>query len=292
MMNNFVFWGTPLFAKIVLEKLIDNNYYPSIVVTNPDKPVGRKKIITPPPVKTLIFNKKLENKIKILQPEKLDQVFINQLIEEKPEFGIICAYSKIISKEILNIFPKQVLGVHPSLLPKYRGPSPIQSAILNNEKQTGITIYIVDEKMDHGPILIQKQCDIENLYYEEASQKLAELAGNILVETIPQFLNNEIKIQIQDEKLATYTKKFTTEDGFINFHEIQQAEIIGGQIAVNIYNKIRALSIEPGVWTILKNNKRLKIFEAQIIDNKLKIKKVQFEGQKIKIINNLLSEIM
>lgn len=290
MNNDFIFFGSPIFSKIVLETLIKNNYIPKILISNPDKPIGRKKIITPPATKKFILENNLNNKIKILQPEKLNENFINELQKEKLLFGIVCAYSKIIPNTILEILPNKILGVHPSLLPKYRGPSPIQSAILNGEKESGVSIYILDDKMDHGPILIQKKCEIDNLYYEEASKKLAELAGDILVKIIPEFLNNKIKPYLQDENLATYTKKFKTEDGFIEFEQIKEAEQNGGKIAYKIYNKIKALNIEPGVWTIL-NNKRLKIFEANIIENKLKITKIQFDGKKIKNINKPLFEI-
>ncbi|MCX7589344.1 MAG: methionyl-tRNA formyltransferase [Patescibacteria group bacterium] len=289
-MNNFIFFGTSNFSKIVLEELINYNYLPSALITNPDKPIGRNKIITPPPTKELIFQKKLNSQVKILQPEKIDQNLINDIKNIKPEFGIICAYSKIIPVEILNIFPKGILGIHPSLLPKYRGPSPIQSSILVGEKESGTTIYLVDEKMDHGPILIQKKCLIEDLYYEEANKKLAQLSAEALLEILPKFLNNQIKTYKQDENLATYTKKFKTEDGFIDFKDIIEAENNGGDKAFKIYNKIRALNIEPGVWTLI-NNKRLKIFEAQIVDNKIQITKIQFAGQKIKNINYPLSKL-
>ncbi|MGB9609182.1 MAG: methionyl-tRNA formyltransferase, partial [Minisyncoccia bacterium] len=204
-MINFVYFGTPLFSKIVLEKLINNNYLPLALITNPDRPVGRKKIITPPETKKLILEKKLENKIKIFQPEILDEKFINSIQNLNPLFGIVCAYSKIIPGNVLNIFKKGVLGVHPSLLPKYRGPSPIQSAILNGEKESGTTIYLLDDKMDHGPILIQEKINIENLDYQTSSLKLAELGGDLLVKILPDFIENKITFVPQDENLATYT---------------------------------------------------------------------------------------
>jgi methionyl-tRNA formyltransferase len=284
-MNNFIFFGTPLFSKIILEKLINNNFLPKALITNPDRPVGRKKIITPPETKSLILEKKLENQIKIFQPENLNDNFINEIKNLRPEFGIICAYSKIIPNVLLNLFPKGILGVHPSLLPKYRGASPIQSAILNGEKESGITIYLLDDKMDHGPILIQEKINIENLYYNEALIKLANLGGDLLIKILPNFYQNKINPISQNENLATYTKKFKTEDGFINSNDLEKAQNEGGAISFEIYNKIRALSFEPGVWTIL-NNKRMKIFEAEIIDSKLKLKKIQFEGQKIKNLIN------
>lgn len=282
-MNKFIFFGSPDFSKIVLEKLINFNFLPQAIVCNPDRPVGRKKIITPPPTKKLILDKKLESKIKIFQPEILDENFVNILKELHPKFGIVCAYAKILPQIILDIFPAGILGIHPSLLPKYRGPSPIQTAILDGQKLSGITIYLLDDKVDHGPILAQKECSIENLNFQEVSQKLAELAGNLLCELLPQFLENKIKPIPQNEKVATYTKKLKTEDGFVDFADLKLAQEQESKTAQLIYRKVKALNPEPGVWTI-KNNKRIKILDAKLINDKLQILKIQFEGQKPKIL--------
>lgn len=282
-MNKFIFFGSPDFSKIVLEKLINFNFLPQAIVCNPDRPVGRKKIITPPPTKKLILDKKLESKIKIFQPEILDENFVNILKELYPKFGIVCAYAKILPQTILDIFPAGILGIHPSLLPKYRGPSPIQTAILDGQKLSGITIYLLDDKVDHGPILAQKECSIENLNFQEVSQKLAELAGNLLCELLPQFLENKIKPIPQDDKVATYTKKLKTEDGFVDFADLKLAQEQESQVAQLIYRKVKALNPDPGVWTI-KNNKRIKILDAKLINNKLQIFKIQIEGQKPKIL--------
>jgi methionyl-tRNA formyltransferase len=280
-MNNFIFFGSPLFSKIVLEKIIENGFVPKALVCNPDKPTGRKKIITPPETKKLILEKYLNKKIKILQPEKLNQEFINEILKINPSFAIVCAYSKILNKEVLNLFPKGILGVHPSILPKYRGPAPIQWTILNGEKESGVTIYLLDELTDHGPILAQQKTEILNLNFEQTQEKLANLAGELLVKTIPLFLDGKINPQIQDETLATYTKKFKTEDAYIDFNDILSAQNFGGEKAIEIYKKIKALNPEPGVWTI-QNNKRIKILDAEIILNKIKITKIQKEGEKPK----------
>ncbi|MDP2598520.1 MAG: methionyl-tRNA formyltransferase, partial [Candidatus Liptonbacteria bacterium] len=159
--SKYVFFGTPEFAAIVLDKLISAGFPPSAVVCNPDRPVGRKKIITPPATKSQIMvrGSRFMDEIKILQPEKLDSGFEHQISNIKPEFGIVAAYAKIIPKNIIELFPKGVIGVHPSLLPKYRGASPIQSAILDGEKEAGVTLYLLDEKMDHGPILEQRELE-------------------------------------------------------------------------------------------------------------------------------------
>lgn len=284
----FVFFGTPEFASIILEKLIKANLIPMAVVTNPDRPVGRKKILTTPAVKIGIRNWELGigNNIEILQPEKLDSDFINQLKKYNAEIGILAAYGKIIQKEIINTFPKGIIVVHPSLLPKYRGATPVQSALLAGETETGTTLILMDEKVDHGAILANNKWQIAiNDNYETLTKKLAELSGDLLVETLPKYLSGEIEPVPQNHSLATYTKKFTNEDGLIEESSLQSAE--NGEVistTKNIYNKIRALNPEPGIWT-LKDGRRMKLLEADLIDRKLVLKKIQFEGKKPKTIN-------
>jgi len=271
----YLFFGTPEFAAIILEKLISAGFLPRAVVCNPDKPVGRKKIITPPPVKQLIAERK--EQIVILQPEKLDSSLKFQVSSLNPDFFVVAAYSKILPKEILNIPKLGSIGVHPSLLPKYRGPTPIQTAILNGETETGVTLYLMDEKVDHGPILAKRELEfpISNFQFPILLKKLAELGGDLLIETLPKFLRGEIKPLAQNETQATYTKKFTAEDGFVDLEKDEPALI---------ERKIRAFNPEPGVWTI-KNGKRMKILEAQIIDKRLVLKKIQVEGKKPVVTN-------
>jgi len=277
----FIFFGSPLFARIVLEKLVKNNFLPLALVCNPDKPFGRKKIITSPETKKFILENNLENEIKIFQPEILDNDFILKLKNLNADFAIVCAYSKILPNEILNVFPKGILGIHPSLLPKYRGASPIQSVILAGEEKSGITIYLLDNKMDHGPILAQKETEIKNLNFEKVYLKLAQIGGDLISETIPLYFNNKIIPQKQDDNQATYTKKFKLEDGYVDLKDIKKAQENESKLAFEIYYKILALNPEPGVWTI-KNNKRVKLLDAEIIDNKLIIKKIKIEGEKEK----------
>ena len=282
----YVFFGSPKFAAIILEKLIDAGYIPTAVVCNPDRPVGRKKIITPPPVKAKIMNYELGimNKIKILQPEKLDEKFHNSLfkIHNSFDFFVVAAYANIISKQILDIPKLGTIGVHPSILPKHRGSSPIQTAILNNDEKTGVALYLMNEKMDNGPIIAQSKIKITAQNYEKLSEELANNGADLLIETLPKFLRGEITPKKQDHNQATFTKKFTTQDAFIEPDELEKAINIGGEIAVKIYNKIRALNPEPGTWTLQQAQskpQRMKILEAELIDDKkLKLKKIQYEG--------------
>ncbi|MBI2034006.1 MAG: methionyl-tRNA formyltransferase [Candidatus Liptonbacteria bacterium] len=285
---NYVFFGTPEFAAIVLRKLIEAKIPPSLVITNPDRPFGRKKIITPPPVKQLIANCQLP--IEVLQPEDLKTIS-PRLSALEAEFFILAAYAKILPKEILQIPRLHVIGVHPSLLPKYRGPTPIQNAILNGEKETGVTLYLLDEKVDHGEIIAAASYKLDgNETYEKLMRKLAELGADLLLETIPEFIAGRLTPEKQDEAVTTYTKKFTSQDGFVK-PEILEAALAGEnrEQAKLIERKIRALNPEPGVWTYAialanpeaeKREKRVKLLEAELREDKLILKKIQIEGRK------------
>ncbi|MEK7651337.1 MAG: methionyl-tRNA formyltransferase [Patescibacteria group bacterium] len=267
----YLFFGTPKFSAAVLKKLIDSGMPPSGVVSNPDRPVGRKKLITPPPAKVLA----LECGIPVYQPENLLD-FEFQILISKFDFAIVAAYAKIIPQEVINAFSKGIIGVHPSLLPKYRGASPIQSAILNGDKETGVTLYRMDEKIDHGDILVNDKFQMTNskITYEELEERLAELAGDLLVKILPDFAESGIKPAAQDESQATFTKKFSTQDGFVDLDKDDPAII---------YRKVRALNPEPGVWT-MKGDKRMKILKAELDssagESKLKLKEIQYEGGK------------
>lgn len=294
----YVFFGTPEFSAIILEKLINAGFIPETVICNPDKPVGRKKIITPPPVKKILIEKFKDCKIKILQPEKLE---INKL--GGVNFAIVAAYNKIIPKTILSSLDAKFIGVHPSLLPKHRGPSPIQSAILNGDEITGTTLFLMDEKVDHGLILAQRKLNYKLgiMNYELLMRKLAELSVDLLIEFLQKISSisnqqsaiNNLTVP-QNESLATYTKKFTIKDSFIEPADLEKAQGSTGspqeikRLAIEINRKIRALNPEPGTWTIKQTKDklmRIKLLEAEITqDGKLKLKKIQTEGKKLKIL--------
>ena len=193
----------------------------------------------------------------------------------KPDLIIVASYGKIIPKEILEIPKYGALNVHPSLLPKYRGPSPIQTAILNGDKETGITIILMDEKIDHGEIISNFEFRIlKKFTYQELSRKLAQLGVKLLVETIPKWIKEEIKPKPQDHSKATYTKILKREDGKIDW----------SKPSPEIEKQIRAFNPWPGTFTFIRHkNKtlRIKVLEADISkDNKLIIKKLQPEGKK------------
>lgn len=254
-----VFFGTPEFAVIILNELKNANLAPILVITRQDAEKGRGLKLSSSPVK--LWAK--ENKIEFWQPENLkNEEFLEKLHGLKADLFVIASYGKILAAELLNIPPFGVINVHPSLLPKYRGPSPIESAILNNEKETGVTIMLVDEKMDHGQILAQQEFafSISNFQFLKLRDALAELGGKLLIKTIPKWLKKEIKPKEQNHTEATYTQKIKKEDGHINWNE--PAKIIE--------QKVRALNPWPGTFTFWKKNNRLTrliITEAKMIKN-------------------------
>lgn len=288
---NFIFFGTPEFAADVLEKLLNQGIIPQAVVCNPDRPIGRKKVITPPAVKLLVLEHQLQDPtlaIEILQPEALDEPFAEKLRSFHPDVFVIAAFAKLIKQDILDIPTHGSIGVHPSMLPLYRGASPMQTTLLNGEDITGVSLFLVDVKMDHGPIIAQETLQIGTMDYRMLSKKLAELGGELVARTLAGFVAGTITPQGQDHDKATFTKKFTTEDAFIDIHDMEQARTEGGAIARQLECKIRALNPEPGTWTMTPSigtmqfgqEKRVKIIKADIsVDNKLIIKTIHVEGK-------------
>ena len=254
LITKLIFFGTSPFAVPILEKLVEESGFKVLaVVTNPDESSGRKKILTSPPVKTTTK----KHGIKIIQPEKLrsNPELFEVLKKINPDICIVASYGKIIPKEYLEIPKFGFINVHPSLLPKYRGPTPIQTAILNGEKETGVTVILMDEKIDHGPILKSKSLKLKGKNHKELERELSELGAKLLIETIPNLISGKIKPKDQDHDKATFTKKITREDGKINWSDS----------AEKVLNQIRALNPEPGTWT-LWNGRDLKILETKISD--------------------------
>ncbi|MCK6462223.1 MAG: methionyl-tRNA formyltransferase [Candidatus Pacebacteria bacterium] len=278
---NLVFFGTSEFAVKILDKLIENGYVPSLVVTTPDKPQGRKMVLTPPPVKERITNyeSRIKNQIKIIQPEKLNPSLF-MIPDSEFSLFIVAAYGKIIPKSVLEIPKFGTLNVHPSLLPKFRGPSPIQSFILSGSalggEKTGVTIMLMDELVDHGPILSISNLKSKNsnLNAKELEEKLAELGGQMLVDVISKWVKREIKAQEQDHAKATFTKKITKEDGLVDL-EKNSPEIV--------YRKFLAFQPWPGIYYFTEKDGskiRVIITDMELSETgELKIKKVKPEGR-------------
>jgi methionyl-tRNA formyltransferase len=255
MKPQIVFFGTPRLGVQVLEKLIAKGFKPIAVVTREDKPAGRGQKPTPPPVK--ITAQKYN--ISILQPKKLkdNQEFISNLKALTSNLYIVAAYGRIIPKEILEIPKYKTLNAHPSLLPKYRGASPIQSALLAGEKETGVTIILLDEEMDHGPIIAQQKISLkENETAEDLKKKLGDLGAELLIKTIPAWIEGKIKLREQNHKKATFTKILTKEDGYVDLSNPPSPE------KFNLM--VRAFCPWPGTWTKWQN-KIIKFLPGNLI---------------------------
>lgn len=279
--TKYIFFGSPEFAQIILKHLIDKGYAPAAVVCNPDRPAGRKKIITPPPVKQYIneLPESIKNSIKIFQPEK--PIEVEAILKEtQADLFIVAAYAKIIPQAILDIPKYGVVGVHPSLLPKLRGSSPIQSAILFGEKETGVSLYFIDKDIDHGPVIeekILKEFNSNVITFLELHNSLANLGGAMLAEQIIGLMNGKKSGIEQDHASATFTKKFVSQDGFVDHEDLQLAIQGEKERAQKVDRMVRALNPEPGVYTIV-NERRMKLLKTAIIDGNLKLQRIQIEG--------------
>lgn len=235
---NIVFFGTPNYALPVLDALKEANSLPSLIVTSQDKPVGRKQIFSPSPVKAWGETHKIE----VLTPAKIDDNFRSEISNRNIDVGILAAYGKLIPTEIIKLFHKGLLVIHPSLLPEYRGASPVQAAIANGDKVTGVTIFKMDEKMDHGPIVYQEETKIgESETSFDLYQRLFKRSAEILTMILPDYLDNKIILKEQKDEEATFTKILKKEDGFFPLENPPDKEKLG--------RLIRAYYPWPGVWT-------------------------------------------
>lgn len=243
-MRQLIFFGTKEFAATILQGLLDSSDFEiKLVITQPDKPVGREQKIQKQPVKILAEKYGL----KIEQPTTLK----NYNLLTGVDLGVAVQYGLLIPKNILETPKHGIINIHPSLLPKYRGASPIQSAILHGETQTGITIMKMDEGLDTGPIILQKTAQIEpEQTYTTIAQKLAQIASNALLGAIHGYISGQIQPQAQDNLSATHCREFKREDGRIDW----------SQPAVKIYNQWRAFQSWPGVFTeAIFGEKKMKI---------------------------------
>lgn len=246
-----LFFGTPEFVLPVLEFLYKNEELLG-VITQPDKPKGRGLTLSPSPVKIWA----LERGLKVLEPQKMrDPSFLSTLRELSPDLIVVFAYGKILPKEVLEIPKEGCWNIHLSLLPKYRGASPVQWVLLNGEKETGVTIMLMDEGMDTGPILLQKSLTIsEEDNTESLLQKLSQLSISALREALELWKEGKLEPKPQEEEGVSYAPLIKKEDGFFTFEE--EAE--------RIERKLRAFYPWPGVFTKYKE-KILKIHRAKAL---------------------------
>lgn len=267
----FVFFGTPKFSVTVLDALERHGMLPALVVTAPDKPQGRGLVLTPSPVKVWAT----ERGIDVLTPTTLkDEMFIAELQNNDWDIFCVAAYAKLIPKNLLEMPRRGCLNVHPSLLPKFRGPSPALSAILADERGTGVTIMQMAEKMDAGPIIAQARVELEEDAWPPKGSEFEELlsteGGNLLAETIPFWINGEVEPEVQNEDDATFTRKFTDTDSLIDLNGDPHRELL----------KIRTFDKNPRAHFITSESKRVIITDAELLDGKLNILRVIPEGKK------------
>jgi methionyl-tRNA formyltransferase len=248
MTTRIVFMGSPEFAIPTLRSLVDR-YNVVGVVTQPDRPAGRGRTLTPPPVKKLAG----ELNLPVIQPRKLSEPdAFQQLQEWEPELIVVAAFGQILRSSVLELPKHGCINVHASLLPRWRGAAPIQAAILNDDEETGITIMCMDAGVDTGAILKQKSAPISPKDTASTlSARLALLGADLLMETLPDYLDGRLTPTAQDESRATYAPMIKKEDGHLDF----------SAPAVDLERKIRAFNPWPGAFTTL-NSQMLKIHLA------------------------------
>ena len=294
-MNNkkIIFMGTPLIASDFLKILIEHNYNIVAVFTQPPRKQNRGLELKNSPVQDLA----IKNNIKTHTPTKLDDGEFKLIDLYKPDLIIVMGYGLLIPKQIFQ-YPKYgSINIHVSLLPRWRGASPIEHTILNGDKESGISIIKLIEKLDAGPILSQKKIKIsENISKDELTKQLSKIGSELLIDFLPNYFQNNIKIVYQDEKKVTYAKKINSKIRKINFN-LSCYEVI---------NQIRAYANNPGAWFIYKNE-RIKIisatmtntksipsiimsdqFELGCLDGCIKPNYLQREGKKILFIEDFL----
>jgi len=252
--NKIIFMGTPQFAVPILEHLTNNGYKPLLCVTQPDKPQGRKRRLTAPVIK----QKSIELGIPVIQPENINDKETEELIKDIiPDLIVTAAYGGYIGRNLRKVPRYGAINIHPSLLPAWRGASPVNASLWAGDQETGLTIFRLVAKMDAGPVLYQSRYTIkEDDNYTKLLEKLAIAGAENLIELIHQFENGTAKETIQDENKATHCRKLNREDYLINWAD--QAK--------EIYNQVKALAEKPGASTIFRN-KQLKIISTRITDN-------------------------
>ena len=273
----FVYFGGEPLGVPILEELKAANMLPDLVITSPDKPVGRKQILTAPPTKVWAT----ENNLMVWQPENFnDKDLVTEKLKDYDLF-IVVAYNKILPQWLLDLPKHKTLNVHPSLLPLLRGASPIRSAILRDmREEIGVSIMQLDNKMDHGPIVTQKHVDFTDQDWPIKGPILDKLlameGGRLLAATIPGYLRDDFELQEQEHEYATYCGKFTKEDSKL---EIDPHNLPAGEIAYQNLLKIYALMGGPDTF-FHYDKKRIKIKDAEISkEGQLKIIEVVPEGK-------------
>ncbi len=269
---DFVFFGTGRIARLVLEEMILAGFTPTLVVTSPDAPQGRGMQVAASPVADYAATQDIGT----WKPERIDADFCAKLAAGKWPVFIVADYGYILPQTLLDIPKRGALNVHPSLLPRLRGPSPIRSAILADERDTGVSIIVLDAEMDHGAIIAQKKVAIPEWPPRavELEETLARSGGKLLAEILPHWIEGEIDATEQNHDVATYCEKFEKEDGLIDLNADAHQNLL----------KVRAYEGWPGTYTYFeKGGKkiRVKILDAHVEESEFKIDIVVPEGKRV-----------
>jgi methionyl-tRNA formyltransferase len=275
----YIYFGTPQTSVDVLAHMAEAGMLPLAIVTNPDAPKGRGMALTPSPLKEWA----LAHAIPVLQPETIkgNSAFVDALHtlggKEGIDLFIVVAYGKILPKEIIDLPRRGTLNVHFSLLPKWRGASPVQSAILADDKKTGVSIMLLDERMDHGPVIaIHEEVFEEWPTAKEVEARLAAAGGTLLATVAPQWAAAAIKATPQDESQATYAQKITKAQGQI----VLPAPEATAAECYALFRKIQAFTPWPGTYFFTKDGKRIIIKSAEWKNDSLMIRRVVPEGRR------------
>ncbi len=244
-----IYLGSPAFAVPPLEMLVAAGFVPVGVITQPDRPAGRKRVLTPPPVKEAA----LRLGVPVLQPETLrDPATVGQIAALQPDVGVVVAYGEILRKAVLDIPPLGYLNIHPSLLPRHRGPAPVNGAILAGDTDTGVTIMQLDRGMDSGPILAQAAVPLPHDARAGAlTETLIQQGARMLIDMLPRYAAGQVELYAQDHSQATFTGLLKKEDGRIDW----------SRPASEIERQIRAYDPWPGSFTTWQGH-HLKVLEA------------------------------
>lgn len=260
----FVFFGTPDVAKETLQYLVENDLSPLAVVTNPDAPKGRGHIMTPSPVKEYALTQGLS----VLTPDSLGEEFMKEVGALGADLAIVVAYGKILPEALINSFPQGVLNIHYSLLPRWRGAAPVEYALLNDDKKTGVTIQKMVKELDAGDIVAVKEMLIED---EDTTAtlrpRLIKLGAELLIETLPRYLSGVIVPKKQEVEAVTFAPKLKKEAGELKLDDDSLLN----------WSKYRAFAVWPGTY-FFKDGKRYKVVRASLNEGVFKIEKVIPEG--------------
>ncbi|MDE2041288.1 MAG: methionyl-tRNA formyltransferase [Patescibacteria group bacterium] len=276
----YAFFGSSRLSVIVLDEMERLGYLPSFVVTTPDKPQGRKMAVAANVVKAWASSHGTQS----LEFARLDAEAVHSITGRACDLYVVASYGRIMPAALIEAPKFKTLNVHPSLLPRYRGPSPLPTAILDDAKATGVTIMRMDEQVDHGPIVAQREISVSEWpIYEDFEELMARAGAELLVDVLPQWLAGEISARDQDHSRATFTRKFSKDDGLVDIHDPDQYKV---------FRTIQAFHQWPQAYFLMKRNGkqlRVKISQAAFANGLLEIKRVIPEGSREMAYRDFLS---